>query len=80
MRKFILFILKISFVIIIAFVSYNYFTINQDGKIDNVNHFEEIGKGTGEAINNIKKVYPAIKNSKQLEDFKNGYKSKRDTI
>lgn len=73
-------IFKIILVVIVATVSYNYFNINQNGKLKDTNHFEEFGKSTSEAIDHIKKVYPTIRDSKQLEDFKNGYSNPTDSI
>tara|TARA_R110002074_G_scaffold115453_9_gene246377 strand:+ start:2334 stop:2564 length:231 start_codon:yes stop_codon:yes gene_type:complete len=73
-------IFKIILVVIVSTVSYNYFKINQSGKLKDTNHFEEFGKSTSEAFGNIKKVYPTIRDSKQLEDFKNGYSNPTDSI
>ena len=73
-------IFKIILVVIVSTVSYNYFKINQSGKLKDTNHFEEFGKSTSEAFGHIKKVYPAIRDSKQLEDFKNGYSNQTDSI
>jgi hypothetical protein len=73
-------ILKFILLFIIIVISYNYFQLNQDGNLRNANHFEEFGKSTGEAVTKMKKIYPTIRDSKQLEDFKKGYQTKNDTI
>ena len=73
-------IFKIILIVIVATVAYNFLDINQSGNLKDANHFEEFGKSTSEAIDNIKKVYPTIRDSKQLEDFKNGYSNPTDSI
>ena len=49
-------IFKIILVVIVSTVSYNYFKINQSGKLKDTNHFEEFGKSTSEAFRILKMV------------------------
>jgi len=82
MRRLMIFILKTFLVLVVALISYRYFVIYQNGEIDNVNHFEEIGKGTGDVIVVTKRTYKIVKESEELKDLKDGLKEalKKDSI
>lgn len=82
MRGIIIFIAKAFLILVVALISYRYFVIYQNGEIDKVNHFEEIGKGTGDVIVKTKKVYKVVKESDELNDLKDGFNEalKKDSI
>ena len=81
MRAIIRFVLGAAAVLIIAIISFNYFTISNEGQMDQVNHFEEVGKGVGLGIKAIGEIPGKVRDSEEYQDFKQAVsKSLNDTV
>ena len=70
MKAIIRFLVGAAATLIVAIIAFNYFTIDQQGKLDEVNHFEQVGKGVGLGIKAIGKIPGQVKESQEYQDFK----------
>lgn len=72
-------IIKIALVAVIAVISFNYFNIYQKGELNKTDHFKEIGKGVGQTFKKTVSIPGKVKESKQWESIKEGFKEGSDT-